>query len=951
MITYLLHTTSIWIVLFIVYKVLLSKEKYFILNRVYLLASLALGLLLPLLQFVNLTSKQVMPEVSAIYHQQVSYISELSISVRSSGVEAISIDWTAILFFLVSIGMAAMLIRNIIAGYKINDLYRQSEKLRHSEFTEVRTQKDHLPFSFFRYIFFSAFKLKEADRVAILNHEIHHVRAKHTWDVLFVEVIKVFFWWNPLVYLYKRAITENHEYAADHAAITQGSRKDYCALLLQSNMPGVNLDLGNPFFQTYIKKRIEMMYRKKSNRKSYLKFMLPVIAIVFMAFIINEDKFELEYRLNSDYIDLYAGEELLVPNEDYVIDREEGKIIIHNRKDTSTEGVKYCMFIIDEPRDASYFQEDHAKAKFTDFISVRLTEQGVLMMNNKEVAIEEVIQFTKDVESENKSKMKIRLSVDDNVTSAEVVNFLDKAIELNKIVVLDEDEDHGIPSISPLAPKSIIDKYKKGSGYGLRMHPVDKVEKFHKGIDLVAKIGTPIFATADGVVSKVKSNNSGYGVHVVLDHTDGYQSLYAHMESFTVSENDKVELGQQIGSVGNTGTSILPHLHYEVRIDGKAVDPIDFGVIANEDAKNIDSQKLIDGAKTLFGAGETLVAQKEKTEFKKLQEYNLNRSSNQAIVDDQIILGPEVNGDVIVKSNNVILVEDVDYKLNRATGIMRIINTYLLKNGNPIHVEFDSHDMDKIVYATKWSLKTDKKVASDMKYESNCKSNNDGVYFMASKMPTLEACNSGNVEDDSGCTRNELTVYIDENKVYPEAMVKKGFQGMLIYNLTVDENGNIESYKELLRKKRGDAYPELMAEGSRLLELVKSNKKLSPAQCNGKNVKSTMNFSFNFRLDDDQMKRVERRDASNTPNANQIATLTGISKGGLGYSYHTEMNVPYTVKITDPLGELIYNESFDYIYKAKREGVKVPNNVNGEFKIEVTQDGKTVSSNMNCTLF
>ena len=147
MITYLLHTTSIWIVLFIVYKVLLSKEKYFLLNRVYLLASLALGLLLPLLQFVSLTRTQVIPEFSAIYHQQVSYITELSTSVRSSGVEATSLDWTAILFVLVSIGIAVMLFRNIMDGIKINDLYRQSEKLRHPEFTEVRTRKEHLPFS------------------------------------------------------------------------------------------------------------------------------------------------------------------------------------------------------------------------------------------------------------------------------------------------------------------------------------------------------------------------------------------------------------------------------------------------------------------------------------------------------------------------------------------------------------------------------------------------------------------------------------------------------------------------------------------------------------------------------------------------------------------------------------------------------------------------------------
>ena len=155
MITYLIHTTSIWIVLFMAYRILLSKEKYFILNRIYLLASLALGLLLPLVQFIDFSSAQVIPEVSAIYHQQVEYISQFSTSVRSAGVESTSIDWTVILFYTISVGMAVMLLRNIVAGYKIGNLYRDSEKIHHRDFTEVRTQKEHLPFSFFRYIFFT----------------------------------------------------------------------------------------------------------------------------------------------------------------------------------------------------------------------------------------------------------------------------------------------------------------------------------------------------------------------------------------------------------------------------------------------------------------------------------------------------------------------------------------------------------------------------------------------------------------------------------------------------------------------------------------------------------------------------------------------------------------------------------------------------------------------------
>ena len=929
MITYLIHTTSIWVILFIAYRTLLSKEKYFILNRIYLLASLALGLLLPLVQFVDLSSHQVIPEVSAMYHGQVQYISQLSTSVRRIGIEATTIDWTVVFFYAISLGMALMLLRNVIAGYKISALYRNSEKLHHEEFTEVQTQKDHLPFSFFRYIFFSAFKLNDAVRTTILNHEIHHVRSKHTWDVLYVEMIKVLFWWNPIVYLYKRAITENHEYAADHAAISNGSRKDYCELLLQSNMPGVNLDLGHPFFQTYIKKRIDMMYRNKSNWKSYIKFTLPIIAIVCMAFIINEDKLELNYTLDSDFIDLFAGENLLRPDVDYTLDRINNKISIDNPKYTQKEGIKYCMFIIDEPRDASYFEEDHRKVEFTDYVSVRLTEHGILMMNEREVTIEDVFHFVNEVEADNNSKVKINLSVDGNVKNENVVLFLDKAVQLNVEVVLDEDEGYGIPSISPLAPKSIIDRDRKGSGYGLRMHPLHKVEKFHKGIDLKAKMGTPIFATADGVVSKVESKKSGYGKHVIIDHADGYQSVYAHMESFKVAENDKVELGQQIGLVGNTGVSTYPHLHYEVRRGRKAVDPVKFGVSSFDKYENKTSTK--NSAEIMVGS---------------------NNLINQDVMQDSIIkLGFNINGGVIVKAGKSLLIEGQDYSLDYQLGRLKIINEDYLSNNQPITVEFTSNESEQIMDNDNGKSLVAKKFESDMTYDTDCKPNNKGVYSWADKLPNLASCSTEDHYMDYICSREILNEYVLSNLEYPESLVKMGFVGRLMYSITIDEDGNVEEYEEQLRRHKKLKLPELEAEGTRLMELIKENKKFEPAECNGEKVKGMMHMSVYFRLDDMQMKRVEIRDASNTPIAIQIATLTGISKGGLGYTYDSEMNGPYTVKITDPLGEVIYNESFDYIYKSKREGVKVPNNVNGEFKIEVTQDGKTVTSIMNCTLF
>ena len=92
-------------------------------------------------------------------------------------------------------------------------------------------------------------------------------------------------------------------------------------------------------------------------------------------------------------------------------------------------------------------------------------------------------------------------------------------------------------------------------------------------MDFSAPTGTEIYATGDGIVSEVLTDNSGYGRHVVVDHGFGYKSLYAHMSAFKVKKGQKVHRGDIIGAVGSTGTSTAPHLHYEVHLRNKKVNP------------------------------------------------------------------------------------------------------------------------------------------------------------------------------------------------------------------------------------------------------------------------------------------------------------------------------------------------------------------------------------------
>lgn len=130
-----------------------------------------------------------------------------------------------------------------------------------------------------------------------------------------------------------------------------------------------------------------------------------------------------------------------------------------------------------------------------------------------------------------------------------------------------------IPAIQPVSNK---DLKRMASGYGYRIDPHYKTRAFHAGMDFTAPRGTPIYATGDGVVTRADNSAQGYGNHVRIDHGYGYETLYAHMWKIKVKPGQKVKRGDIIGLVGNTGKSVGPHCHYEVRKNEEALNPVNF---------------------------------------------------------------------------------------------------------------------------------------------------------------------------------------------------------------------------------------------------------------------------------------------------------------------------------------------------------------------------------------
>ena len=145
--------------------------------------------------------------------------------------------------------------------------------------------------------------------------------------------------------------------------------------------------------------------------------------------------------------------------------------------------------------------------------------------------------------------------------------------DLYTMAVNKEELVAAIPAIQPVSNK---DLKRLASGFGQRIDPFLKVKRMHYGLDFSIKVGTPIYATADGKAVIVKTSFGGLGKHIYLDHGNGYKTVYAHLDKFNIKRGQKVKRGELIAYSGNSGRSTAPHLHYEVHKNGEKVNPINF---------------------------------------------------------------------------------------------------------------------------------------------------------------------------------------------------------------------------------------------------------------------------------------------------------------------------------------------------------------------------------------
>lgn len=260
-----------------IYVVMLRKETYFRLNRLFLLGSVLFSVLLPFLRF-RIFSMQpvVLPEVTVTPYRNLLETATIYGQDLSGSVEEFVLS-TQILILIYLAGVAFFLVRLLIRFIQLFLLVKKNKVVSESSVKLVVLKRETGPFSFLNYVFVGENFRQHDGYERMLMHELEHVKQGHSFDVIFLELLAVFQWFNPFVWVLRRAIRENHEYLADRAVLSSGISCGYYKSLLLNQFVGSQLTVANNFNYSLIKNRVKMMSKIKSKKLAISKIILGIV--------------------------------------------------------------------------------------------------------------------------------------------------------------------------------------------------------------------------------------------------------------------------------------------------------------------------------------------------------------------------------------------------------------------------------------------------------------------------------------------------------------------------------------------------------------------------------------------------------------------------------------------------------------------------------------------------
>lgn len=304
LIIYLLEVSVCLGLSLVIYRVMLSGLTFFSWNRSILLGLLILSGIIPLLRLEFFGIGREVSEMTLPVFQ-------VGEQVKPSGEHWFS--WSQMLLW-VYVGGALFTASRLIFGFMASQKLLGQAKLARFRGYWVAIHPEFVPASFFEYILMPDFNPEDSKQKQILAHEAVHVKLRHSWDLLLVNFAKVFFWFNPLIYLFEKFLREVHEYQADRGVTKQVAPKEYATLLLQLITARPGWQFMNNFNQFQTKKRIRMMAKSASEPLQRLRFLALIPAVGILLFVFSCEKEDILPQPSVE--DLRNATLLLDPNNE-----------------------------------------------------------------------------------------------------------------------------------------------------------------------------------------------------------------------------------------------------------------------------------------------------------------------------------------------------------------------------------------------------------------------------------------------------------------------------------------------------------------------------------------------------------------------------------------------------------------------------------------------------------
>ena len=437
---YIAKSSGLLVLFYFAYYFLLRKETFFNSSRYFLLAGLITSVGLPFMVYTKTVWIEPAPVEDFIVTENSNAVPALHYTqfpvTHQIQNESFDINWNYVLLAVYIIGFVALVIKFAIDFYSLSTVLKGKKVQQQADFKFVDINENIAPFSYFDYIVYNSSMFTPSELENIIEHEKVHSDQNHTVDVLISRVFCVLFWFNPIIWLYKKAILQNLEFIADSEAAKKISdKKAYQYTLLKITTHESCVAITNHFYQSLIKKRIVMLNKNQSKKRNYWKYyaIIPALVAFVLLFQIKTIAQEKERKERKE-----------------VIEKENQTDVYKIKKSTTDQELKEIVQKVKQNHNVDVVISDVKRNSANELIAIKVDiKKGTGEAQNFQVEGDKAIKNCGIViTTEDNGSKKINLFADDDIDSP-IANG-------NYVAEVRQYNDHGMtaPPVPPTPPST-----------------------------------------------------------------------------------------------------------------------------------------------------------------------------------------------------------------------------------------------------------------------------------------------------------------------------------------------------------------------------------------------------------------------------------------------------------------------------------------------------------------